>query len=507
MSPLDTLVPETTTPYAGLAERFDRISRIDEAAAMLHWDAAVTMPSGAAESRGGQLAVLAGLSHAALADPRVGDLLDQAEADSKSLSPIEAANLLLMRRQYTEATALPARLVEARATAHSACETVWRTARRNSDFATVAPKLAEVVKLTREAAGLLGEAFGCSPYDALLESFQRGMPDAQIAPLLEEYARFLKAALPRALERQARSPDPIRLTGDFAIPRQEAFAKKLLAELGFDFDRGRLDQSAHPFSGGTPFDLRITTRYDEADPTQAILGLVHELGHATYEGNLPRKLVRQPVGRAAGMAAHESQSLITEMQAGRSDHFLGWLGPRLHRAFGGDADAYTALNLARLWRRVHPGFIRVEADELTYPGHVIVRWRLERALIAGELEVEGLPAAWNEGYQEMLGVTPPDDRRGCLQDIHWYDGAFGYFPSYTMGAMAAAQLMEACRKQIPDVDAALERGELGVLFGWVSENVHARGSALDFEQLMTAATGRKLDARAFEAHLARRYLD
>jgi carboxypeptidase Taq len=290
------------------------------------------------------------------------------------------------------------------------------------------------------------------------------------------------------------------------VATQEALCRQLAERLGLDFDHARLDRSAHPFSGGTQTDVRITTRYDEVDFTQAVLAVVHETGHALYERGLPAAYQRQPVGDAAGMAAHESQSLIVEMQACRSDAFLGWLGPELHRAFDGDPHPYRADNLARLWRHVSCGFIRVDADEMTYPAHVILRFRLEQALIAGDLVVADLPGAWNDGFRDLLGLVPPDDARGCLQDIHWYDGAFGYFPSYTLGAMAAAQLMAAARRSLPGLDEGLARGDLSPLLGWLREKVHSVGSLLDFNGLLRAATGKPLDPSDFEVHLTARYL-
>jgi carboxypeptidase Taq len=278
------------------------------------------------------------------------------------------------------------------------------------------------------------------------------------------------------------------------------------ARIGLDYDHARLDRSAHPFSGGTPTDVRITTRYDEADFTQSLLGVLHETGHALYERGLPAEYARQPVGTAAGMAAHESQSLIVEMQACRSDAFLRFLAPALAAAFGADPVAYAPDNLAGLWRRIGRGCIRVEADEMTYPAHVILRFRLEQALIAGDLAIADLPDAWAEELRALLGIVPPDDSRGCLQDIHWYDGAFGYFPSYTLGAMAAAQLMAAARRSVPGMDAALGAGDLSPLLGWLRAEVHGKGSLLGFNDLLRSATGKPLDPGDFEAHLTARYL-
>jgi carboxypeptidase Taq len=489
--------------YEGLAARFRLVATIGECASMLGWDAAAVMPPGGGAARGDQLAVLAVLRHQHLTAPETEADLAGAEASDEW----EAANLRLMRHAYIRARALPPDLVEAQAKANSDCEKVWRIARKDADFGMVRPHLTEVLRLTREAAAALSGALALDPYDALMDGYQQGIGAADVEPVFAAYEEFLSTALPRVEEHQARQPAPIRPVGPFPIAAQERLCRDLAQRLGLDFDHARLDQSAHPFSGGTPTDVRITTRYVEEDFTSAILAVVHETGHALYERGLPSAYARLPVGEAAGMAVHESQSLIVEMQAFRSDSFLGWLGGRLHESFGGPPEPYRLANLGRLWRRVERGFIRVDADELTYPAHVILRFRLERAMIAGDLDVADLPGAWNDGLRALLGVTPPDDAQGCLQDIHWYDGAFGYFPSYTLGAMAAAQLMQAARSQVPDLDETFGRGDLSALLAWLRVHVHGVGSRLDFNAILEQATGRKLDPLAFQAHLRRRYLN
>jgi carboxypeptidase Taq len=494
------------TAYDRLTARFTRIATLGEASSMLGWDAATMMPPGGGAARGDQLAVLAGLSHSLLSAPELGDDLAAAEADAASRDAWQAANLRLMRQAYSRATAMPRELVEAQARANSACEKIWREARRDADFPRVRAALQEVVRLVREAADALAPVLGLSPYDALMDGFQHGVRAADVAPVFADYEAFLRRSLPEAEARQARQPPPLRPQGPFPIAAQEALCRRLSESLGLDFAHARLDRSAHPFSGGTRTDVRITTRYVEADFASAVLAVVHETGHALYERGLPSAFDRQPVGEAAGMAAHESQSLIVEMQACRSDAFLSWLGPELHATFGGDAAPYRPENLARLWRRVERGCIRVDADEMTYPAHVILRFRLEQALVAGDLAVADLPGAWNDGFAALLGAPPPDDAHGCLQDIHWYDGAFGYFPSYTLGAMAAAQLMAAARRAVPGLDAALGRGDLSPLLGWLRANVHGQGSLLGFDELLRAATGKPLDPADFEAHLTARYL-
>ncbi len=488
--------------YLRLKDRFARIATLGECQAMLGWDASAMMPPGGAQARADQMATLSGMAHDLLIDPVVAEDLLLADAEGAW----DSANLALMQRAHARATALPTRLVEASSRANSACEKIWRQARHLSDFAMVRPALTEVVRLQREVAQALAAATGLDPYDALMDGFQRGVTAADVEPIFADYEAFLTQALPRAEALQAQRPAPLAPAGPFPIAAQRALCRAMSARIGLDYDHARLDESTHPFSGGTPTDVRITTRYGEDGFTQALLGVLHETGHALYERGLPEAWARQPVGESAGMAAHESQSLIIEMQAARTDAFLGYLGPVLHTAFGGAAAPYAADNLARAFRRVQRGFIRVEADEMTYPAHVILRFRLERALIAGSLAVADLPEAWNEGFQALMGMSPPNDAQGCLQDIHWHDGAFGYFPSYTLGAMAAAQLMAAARRDVPGLEEALALGDLAPLLEWLRTHVHGQGARLGFQDLLLAATGKTLDPKDFETHLTGRYL-
>ncbi|MGH7056372.1 MAG: carboxypeptidase M32 [Acetobacteraceae bacterium] len=495
-----------SSAYERLAARFARIAVLDEAREMLGWDEATMMPPGGAAARADQLAALAGLAHEHVVSREVAGDLAAALSMAPDGDPWRAANLRLMRRAHSRAAALPAALVEASVRADSACEKLWREARSRADYRVVLPAFADVVRLARERAAALGAALGLEPYDALMDGFQAGIRAADLVPIFARYERFLKDALPRAEAIATQRPAPVQPAVPFPTALQEAFCRRVAERAGLSFTNARLDRSLHPFCGGIPSDVRITTRYDEADGLKAVFAVLHETGHALYERGLPVAYARQPVGGAAGMAAHESQSLIVEMQACHSEAFLGWLGPELARAFGPDA-AFGPDNLTLLCRRVARGFIRVDADELTYPAHVILRFRLERGLIGGELKVADLPQAWNDAMEALLGIRPPDDAAGCLQDIHWYDGSFGYFPSYSLGAMAAAQLMAAAREATPGLDAALGEGDLSPLSGWLRTNVHSRGSLYEFSALLAVASGRPLDPAAFEAHLAARYLN
>ncbi|MGC8530651.1 MAG: carboxypeptidase M32 [Acidiphilium sp.] len=490
--------------YQRLTTRFARMAVVEEALSMLGWDEAAVMPDGGAAARADQLAMLSGVAHNMLVEPAVAD--DLAAAEPPPGDAVAARNLALMRRAHRQAVALPGDLVEALARQSSSCEKIWRAARAASDFSMVAGPLGELLALSRQKAQALSAATGLSPYDALIDSYQPGIRAAEITPVFARYEQFLRQALPQAEAVQARREQRGPGTAPFAVAAQEALCRKLAAQAGLDFTGARLDRSMHPFCGGTPTDIRITTRYDESDFCSALMGVLHETGHALYEAGLPRAQARQKVGYAAGMAVHESQSLIIEMQAVRSDAFLRYLGPVLANGFGQDVRDFSPERLSARLRRVQRSFIRVEADEMTYPAHVILRFRLESALISGDLTVTDLPGAWNEGMRDLLGIVPPDDAQGCLQDIHWYAELFGYFPSYTLGAMAAAQLMAAARRATPGLDAALEQGDFSPLLGWLRAHVHRQGSMFGFNELLQRATGKPLDPGDFEAHLTARYL-
>jgi carboxypeptidase Taq len=489
--------------YDTLREKFRRMAALGEALSVLSWDRQTIMPSGGGDARAEQMATLQVLRHEAMTAPDMAELL--AAADTLTLDPWDGANLREMRRDHGHATALTGALVDAKARAAAACETVWLSARPAADFAVVAKPLETLLSLVREAADAKAEALGKSPYDALLDQYEPDGSAQRIDTLFARLEPALRQLLPEVLEQQAREGFQPPAT-EVRVEAQRALGLDVMRSLGFDFDHGRLDVSAHPFSGGVPDDVRITTRYDTADWAGSLMGVVHETGHALYERGLPRRWRGQPVGASRGMALHESQSLLMEMQVSRSRAFFEHAAPMIRAAFGVAGEHWAPEPLHKAATRVSRSLIRVEADEVTYPFHVILRYRLERALLSGDLAVADLPGAWNDEMEASLGTRPPDDRVGCLQDIHWYDGAFGYFPTYTMGALGAAQLFSAARAAMTDLDNRIAEGDFAGLLAWLRDNVHRWGSFHDTDALLQQATGAPLGEAAFLSHIRARYL-
>jgi len=489
------------TAYQTLEARAKRVADIQGALAILGWDSQTMMPRGASEVRGEQLATLEQMAHEIVTTPDVDDLLAKAEAEGENLDPWQAANLKRMRLAQRRAAAIDPGLVSALAKATNRAEMTWRSARADADFPALLPALEDVFKLERERAVALGQAFDLEPYDALLDCYEFGLRRTTVDPIFTRLASFLPDFLEKVLAAQEK---PLSIDGPFPAAAQKKLGQQLMAKLGFDFDHGRLDESQHPFCGGLPDDVRITTRYDEKELTSALMAVLHETGHALYEAGLPKPWRGQPVGNSLGMAIHESQSLLIEMQVCRSKEFLSFLSPFLIDEFG-SRDAFSPANLHRdaIW--VERGFIRVDADEVTYPLHIILRYRLEQALLSGDLQLSDLPGAWSEGMADLLGITPPDNAMGCLQDIHWPGGAIGYFPCYTLGAITAAQLFDAASRALPDLSNDIAQGNFKGLLAWLRSQIHEQGSRFDMQTVLTKATSSELTLEPYLAHLERRY--
>ena len=489
--------------YASLLARFTRLHRFAHLAAIAGWDQATMMPPKGNEARAAAQAELEVLMHATLTDPALAQELQQAEQEAHSEA--ERASLREMRREWQQANLLPAELVEAQALAGARCEHAWREQRTNNDWKGFLENFREVVQLSRQEARLLAAAQGCSPYDALMNKYEPGMKSADIDRIFGAVKVWLPGLISRVMAKQAEEK-LLLPQGSFPVEQQRQLGLAVMGLLGFDFDAGRLDVSVHPFCGGVPEDVRITTRYREDDFMQSLMGIIHETGHARYEQGLPRDLLHLPVGRARSMGIHESQSLSFEMQLGRNPAFLSLISPLISQYLG-DQPAFAPENLALLYSRVHPGYIRVDADELCYPAHVILRYEIEKALIEGEIEAEDIPALWDEKMQSYLGVdTRGNYRQGCLQDIHWTDGSFGYFPSYTLGAMYAAQYFAVMRRSMPDLDQRIAAGDLSVVFDWLEQNIWSQASRYPTDELVSRACGEALNPDYFRAHLEARYL-
>lgn len=495
----------THSSYTRLEKTFRRISLVNEAAAVLHWDASVMMPPGGGNSRGQQLAELATITHGMLTAPDMSEWIADALSRKADLDNWQQANLAEMNRRWIRATALPEDLISTISIANSTCEASWREARPNNDFASVLPLLQDVLSLTREAGEALSAKLGVGIYDALLGDFEPGLSCDDVDHQFAVLESFLPEFLGHVVEQQKSGPQPILPEGPFPINKQRQLGVKMMEAIGFDFDNGRLDVSLHPFCGGTTEDIRITTRYDEGDFTSALMGVLHETGHAMYDRGLPKEWQHQPVGGSLGMSIHESQSLLVEMQVCRSREFLEFAAPIIRATFGGSGPAWEVDNLHRIYTRVKPDFIRVDADEVTYPAHIILRYRLEKAMLEDRLQLSDLPGAWNDGMKSLLGIVPPTDTLGCLQDVHWYDGAWAYFPTYSLGAISAAQLFAAAKSEDTTILPQISNGNFAPLMAWLGKNVHCSGALIPADQLLKKVTGKTLDATVFKNHLLERY--
>lgn len=496
--------------YKALEQTFYRLAQLEHAEAMLSWDSQVMMPAGGQAARSRAMAEISVLQTELLQAPELDERFDAAWRDEQ-LSDWEHANLRQMTLQWKQACAIPKALVEAQSLASSECEHAWRTLRPENNWKDFEPLLNRIFDLARESAQALRAALGeergfANDYDALLDVFDPGTTMSRIDPVFDQLKGELPGLLQQILERQASGPQPHQPEGPFAIDRQDALARELMTRLGFDFEAGRLDQTVHPFSGGVPEDSRVTTRYDENNVVEGLMAVIHETGHSRYETGLPKGWLEQPVGRAMGMGVHESQSLFFEMQIGRSRPFLNAIAPMVRKHLGDDP-AFDSRNLHGLYTEVAPGPIRTQADEVTYPMHVVLRYELERDLILGRADVKDIPERWDEAMQNLLGIdTRGDYQNGPMQDIHWPMGGIGYFPSYTMGALNAAQFHHAMAKAVPDAADSIARLELEPIFDWLSEHVWQKGRFLEYDDLMQQATGETLNPEYFLRHIKERYL-
>jgi carboxypeptidase Taq len=493
----------TTPAYDELTRTYQRLHRLSHLQALAGWDQAANMPPKGSAARASALAEMAALLHRMRTEPALAQAIER--AGGEALDDHQRANLREIRRDWRLANALPESLVQRRQLAASRCEHAWRTQRPANDWTGFLDNFREVLALAREEAERLSQSLGLARYDALMERFEPGMTSATVDRVFGDLRQWLPGLIQRVRARQAGEP-VIAPVGPFPIEAQRRLCERVIGLLGFDFDAGRLDVSTHPFCGGVPEDVRMTTRFRADDFLGSLMGTVHETGHGRYEQNLPRDWLGQPVAEARSMALHESQSLAFEMQLGGHPGFVARLAPLLAEAFGAQP-AFAPDNLHRLMTRVKPGFIRVDSDEVTYPAHIVLRYEIERALIEGAIEAADIPALWDEKAAELLGLdTRGNYRDGPLQDVHWPEGMFGYFPCYSLGAMYAAQWFAAMRRAVPDLDARLAAGDIAPVFDWLRDQIWSQGCRWTTDELAHRASGEALNPAHFKAHLEARYL-
>lgn len=490
--------------YDNLLARARELALIQSASALLQWDQETFMPDQATAWRAEQLAHLVGLAHRLWTSPEVGAWIASCEDAGVDGGSVAAVNVREWRRNYDRATRLPADLVEDCARTEAQAHQAWVEARAAGDFSRFAPLLERLVDQARRKADLWG--YPASRYDALLDAYEPGATAEQVDRLLEELAPSLAALAAEGVAAQEARPAPALPPGPYPVQAQQALNREVAAALGFDFSAGRIDTAAHPFCTGLgPRDCRLTTRYDENDFTSSLFGVMHEAGHGLYDQGLPEEHFGTPRGEAVSLGIHESQSRLWENHVGRSRTFWEHWFPRACRHFP-QLRVSSAESLWRHANRIQRSFIRVEADEVTYDLHIILRFRVERRLIEGSLSVAEVPAFWNEQFQLLLGLEVPDHARGCLQDIHWSMGGFGYFPTYTLGNLNAAQLMAAARKDLPSLDQDLGHGIYQPLLDWLRRHIHQPGMTHRAADLIHRVTGHAPKPEAHLRHLHNKVL-
>jgi carboxypeptidase Taq len=494
------------SPYRLLVAAVQQCRLLDSCGAVLGWDERTYMPRKGSAHRGEQMALLAKLAHEMLTSPRIGEWLAEASSASQAEgeSP-ELANLREIRRGYERACKLPADLVEELARTTTQAQQVWDLARRDDDFPAFEPWLKKIIQLKRREAAAIG--YSHTPYDALLEEYEPGATTAEIETVFGDLRRDLVALLERILG-SGKRPNAAILKRDFPVDRQVIFGQAAAAAIGFDFSAGRLDVTSHPFcSTAGPGDVRLTTRYNPRHFSDGFFSILHEAGHGIYEQGLPAEHFGTPCGTAASMGIHESQSRLWENQVGRSRVFWEHFFPRARQTFVGALDDVKLDDFVFAINDVQPSFIRVEADEATYNLHIILRFELEQALIRGDLEAGDVPDAWNEKFHAYFGLRPPSQREGCLQDIHWSFGGFGYFPTYTLGNLYAAQFMNQARIELPGLEHAMRQGDFSGLKGWLNQRIHFHGQRWRAADLCRRVTGAGFSHKPLIAYLTGKYTE
>jgi len=487
--------------YQQLLASLKRLDRIGSIGGLLGWDEQVNLPPESGPLRGEQRAVFTEIYHREATSPRIAELLGSIESEAESLTPEQAAVLRDARRSYDRLTKIPAEFAARRAQAETASFHAWVQARKDDDFSTFLPFLEEQLQFAKEEAAFLEAE---KPYDYWVDQFDPGMTRAIIEPLFDELLPELQSIV-ETITSSPKQPDTSAFKG-FPIPKQEAFLREVVSSLGFNFKKGRLDVAIHPFCGGHPQDTRMTTRFDVDNPLDSLSSSMHETGHAMYEQGLPDDYAGSALGEAVGMAVHESQSRMWENQVGRSRSFWNYWEPKYRQSFPEQLKGLSSDQLYHAINKVAITPIRVDADEVTYNLHIMLRFALEKRLFDGSLSLKDLPEAWNETSEQILGYRPKNNREGCLQDVHWSGGMFGYFPSYCLGNLLAAQLWYRLQEDLGDLDSQFEKANFKPLLGWLRENIHSKGRRHFTLEFTKELTGTELSPKFLVRYLKERYL-
>jgi carboxypeptidase Taq len=488
-------------PIEQLRERMAALADLRNVAQLLDWDQQTMMPPGGAPARAETVATVQKISHEMFISDETGRLIEAAGAhlDGAPADSDEASLIRVTRRQWDKARRVPAELAGDLARASSVGQQAWVAAREDSDFAGFAPYLERNFELIRRYIDCF-DGFDC-PYDVVLDDYEPGGRTRDVARLFDELKSELRPMIAEVEQHHDRVDDSL-LYGDFPVDRQRRLVRWLLEQMGFDRSAWRIDDAVHPFATGfSNHDVRITTRWDGTFLPTSVYGAMHECGHGLYEEGIAQSLQRTPLGHAESLALHESQSRLWENMVGRGRPFCGVLAPRIVDVFGDSVSALNAETLYRAVNRVAPSLIRVEADEVTYGLHIIVRFELEQELVDGRLAIRDLPEAWNARYREYLGVEVPDDARGVLQDVHWASGLIGYFPTYALGNLIAGQMFQRAHADLPNLDAQLGAGDLHGLREWLREHVHRHGAKFSSSELLDRLVGGPIAVGPFVDYL------
>lgn len=492
--------------YLKLEKKLEQLTHLGNIENIAHWDSATMLGAGSAPSRQKEMATFSGVMHDMSTDKEMGDLIQGSIAEFDHLDDWQRSNLASAKKSYDSEICITTDIQKEHSIASSECEFTWRTARKENDFEKLEPYLDRVFDSVRRMAALKAEKIKKPPLDILIDTYDPDRTSVEVKSVFDSLKSELPDLINQIMDKQA-SEKVIPLSKKIDEDTQKAIGLKIMEKMDFNFDCGRLDKSVHPFCIGSNDDVRITTRYDENYFISSLFGVIHETGHALYQQNLPAKYRNQPVGGPKGMSFHESQSLIMENQVGTSLPFMEYLAKMLKDEFSFSGAEYSADNLYKLVTRVKPSFIRVDADEVTYPLHVIIRYEIEEAIIEGNLKAFDLPELWNSKMQEYLGITPPNDDQGCMQDMHWPSGYLGYFPSYTNGAIVASMLMKKAKEKSPAIDAEIAQGSFKSLNSYLTENLRGYGCSKNSADLLEESTGHNtIQPSIFMDYLKAKYL-